>query len=62
MLGLCLSAGEPVLDGGWRNKLATPIFQQRVRCLQLRVAARNRQLPCFLVASLHFHCIPASKH
>lgn len=26
-----MCAGEPVLDGGWRNKLATPIFKERVR-------------------------------
>ena len=28
-----------MLDGGWRNKLATPIFQERVRCSRLRVTA-----------------------
>lgn len=59
-LGLWCTAGEPVLDGGWRNKLATPIFQQRVRCMQLRDAA-NPAAPLLLCRYLAFPwTLPAS--
>ena len=46
------TAGEPVLDGGWRNKLATPIFQQRVRCAQLHITA-NPAAPLLLSHFCH---------